>query len=63
MVAVFWAETAMHFSLKDLGLFSNSPGLDFRGCFQTVWNRIFDNIFEQSRLNLWTSFGQFEAEI
>ena len=43
MVELFGAETVMHFSPKDLGmnaefsgLFSNSPGLDFQGCFRIV---------------------------
>ena len=45
MVEVFGAERALHFNPKYLGLnagffglFSDSPGLDFQGCFRTVQN-------------------------
>ena len=45
MVEVFEARMAKHFSPKDLGLnvgflglFSDSPGQDFRGCFRKVRN-------------------------
>ena len=45
MVELFGARMVVHFSPKDLGLnagflglFLNSPGLDFQGCFRTVRN-------------------------
>ena len=69
MVELFGAGTVMHFSPKDLGmnagfsgLFSNSPGLNFQGCFRTVRKLIFGTVFGQSRLNLWTVFRQSRAE-
>ena len=45
MVDVFGVKTVVHFSPKNLGLnarflgqFSDSSGLDFRGCFRAIRN-------------------------
>ena len=49
--------------LEFLGLFSNSPELNFLDCFQTVQNLIVGTVLDNPGMNFGTIFGQSRTEI
>ena len=49
--------------LEFLGLFSNSPELNFLDCLRTVHNLIFETVLDNPGMNFGTIFGKSRTEI
>ena len=68
MIGMVAAGMAEHFNPKDLELKARLQdclhtvlGLSFGAVFEQSGTEFFETIFEQSGLNLWIAFGQFET--